>query len=244
MSPTPIIFDTALVRAHWQRAKPRLQAHRALIDDVAEQMTDRLGDIRQKFDTILDLSPLPFLDKATIKLNSISDDDNLSLPANQYDLIVSNFALQWINDVPGSLAQIHAALKTGGLFMAAFPGGNTLHELRTSLLEAEITIMGGASPRVSPTIDLLTASQLLQRAGFILPVADQENVTMLYPNLRALMHDLRGMGQGNAQMERSRRFSPRHLFTETENLYRARFAEQSTLAATFDIIHLHGWKAD
>ena len=85
-----------------------------------------------------------------------------------------------------------------GCSWAVLFGLGSLGELRDCLLAAESELNGGASPRVSPFADARDAAGLLQRAGFALPVADVETVTVTYPDALALMHDLRGMGEANA----------------------------------------------
>jgi hypothetical protein len=122
-------------------------------------------------------------------------------------------------------------------------GEESLRELRSCLIDAELAVTGGISPRLSPTIDLLTASQLMQRAGFSLPVADKETVTLVYSDMFALLRELRGMGQTNAHIQRLRRPTRRAVFFEAARLYQERFADdEGNIPATFDIIYLHGWK--
>ena len=90
---------------------------------------------------------------------------------------MSGLALQFVNDLPGTLIQVRRALKPDGLFVAALLGGATLAELRQALTEAEIDVEGGVSPRVAPLIDVRELGALLQRAGFALPVTDVDRVT-------------------------------------------------------------------
>ena len=99
------------------------------------------------------------------------------------DLAVSLLSLQDENDVPGMLIQIRRALKPDGLFLGAMAGAGTLAELRESLLAAEAELSGGASPRVLPFADVRDVGALLQRAGFALPVADVETVTVRYATI-------------------------------------------------------------
>src|SRR5262249_9167109 len=120
------------------------------------------------------------------------------------DLVVSALALQFVNDLPGTLVQIRRALKPDGLFVAALAGGETLSELRQSFAAAESEREGGLSPRVAPFADLRDLGALLQRAGFALPVTDVERLTVRYPSVFALMHDLRRMGATNVLVERRR----------------------------------------
>src|SRR5258708_24061687 len=88
------------------------------------------------------------------------------------DLVVSALAFQFVNDLPGLLAQIRRALKPDGMLLAAMIGGETLTELRQSFAAAETECEGGVSPRVAPFADLRDVRALLQRAGLPLPVPD------------------------------------------------------------------------
>ena len=247
MTSSPLIFDRALVRRHIERARPRFAEHSALFDDTAAQIEERLYDIKRDFPDALDLSPFPFLKKKSANITATSgfecDEEFLPFAQHSFDLITSNLGMHWINDVPGALAQIHAALKPKGFFIASLIGERSLHELRSCLIDGEVNVMGGISPRLSPTIEFLSASALMQRAGFQLPVADIETVTLLYKDMFALMRDLRGMGQTNAHRERLRRPTRRAVFFEAAKLYQERFGDSNGhIPASFDIIYLHGWK--
>ena len=137
---------------------------------------------------------------------------------------MSLLSLQDANDIPGALIQIRRALRPDGLFLAAIAGGGTLAELRESLLAAETELNGGASPRVPPFTDVRDAGALLQRAGFALPVADVETVTVRYDTMFGLLGDLRAMGASNALAARSRRPGTRRLFARAAEIYAERFS--------------------
>ena len=138
--------------------------------------------------------------------------DHIPLEPESLDLAVSLLSLHEANDIPGMLIQIRRALRPDGLFLGAMAGGGTLAELRESLLAAETELFGGASPRVAPFTDVRDAGALLQRAGFALPVADVETVTVRYDSMFGLIKDLRAMGAANALVDRSRRPASRRLF--------------------------------
>ncbi len=159
------------------------------------------------------------------------------------DLITACLTLQTADDLRQELAAIYASLEQGGLFHGVLAGGQTLYELRTCLMEAEVALSGGASPRVHPLPDPETTGNYLVAAGFALPVVDQERVTLTYPDLFALMQDLRRYGFSNTLQARLRRFAPRDLFTRAQDIYAARFpAPDGGIAVTVDLIFLHGWK--
>lgn len=261
------IFNRRQVRRQRDRAAPGFApSHCSLHTAMAEHLLERVDDVKRDFATVLDLGAhdgalaqrlagtkknfvvAADLSAAMLKAGThpqrvVADEECLPFAAESFDLIVSNLSLHWVNDLPGALAQIRQALRPGGLFLAAFLGGQTLFELRSCLWDAELALTGGVSSRVSPSIDMQTASALVQRAGFTLPVTDHEVITLTYSDAHALMHDLRGMGETNAQLQGSRKPSRRALFNEVDRLYRDRFARaDGRLPATFEAIFIHGWR--
>ena len=165
----------------------------------------------------------------------------LPVPDQSQDLIVSLMSLHWANDLPGALSQIRRALRPDGLFLGALLGAGTLKELRAVLTQAELEIRGGAQARVSPFADGFDGAALLQRAGFALPVADVDRLTVRYPDLYALVQDLRAMGETNALAGAIRPMT-RGLLARAVELYAERFGEpDGRIPATFEIIHLAGW---
>ncbi len=175
----------------------------------------------------------------------LGDAEHLPLAAGRFDLAVSALALQTANDLPGALVQIRRALKPDGLFLAALVGGRTLHELRGVLTEAEAQVTGGVSPRIAPFADVRDMGGLLQRAGFALPVADSEVLTVRYASLFTLMADLRAMAATNVLHARTRTPTRREVFVRAAELYAERHADPDRrIRATFEIISVSGWAPD
>ena len=176
-------------------------------------------------------------------LAAVGDEEALPLADDSVDLVVSALSLHLTNDTPGALVQIRRALKPDGLFLAGFLGGNTLHELRASLVAAETELSGGISPRVAPFADIRDAGALLQRTGFALPVTDQDRLTVRYDTMFDLMRDLRAMGMANMLVERSRRPVTWRLFLRAAEIYAERYADpDGRIRATFEFISMSGWK--
>src|SRR5690606_12404207 len=151
-----------------------------------------------------------------------------------FDLIVSPLALHWVNDLPGALIQLRLALKPDGLLLASLFGGETLHELRLALIEAESELTGGAGPRVAPFADLQAIAGLLQRAGYALPAADRDLLVVRYGEPMRLLADLRAMGETAALAERSPRGLSRRILARAFEIYRARFSDaDDRVCATF-----------
>ena len=137
-------------------------------------------------------------------LGVVADEEALPFADGALDLVVSALALQFVNDLPGTLIQICRALKPDGLLLAALVGGASLTELREFFAQAESEIEGGVSPRVAPFADVRELGALLQRAGFALPVVDSDRLTVRYATPLELMRDLRRMGATNVLQERRR----------------------------------------
>ncbi|HEX7881538.1 MAG TPA: methyltransferase domain-containing protein [Afipia sp.] len=246
----PRLFDRALLRARRDRAA-RQGAESFLLDRVAEDMAERQQAVLREFSVCIDLGTPG--DQVSAALTGrvrqwhavalpLSDAEPLALVPASIDLLVSALALQFVNDLPGVLAQIRRALKPDGLFLAAMIGGETLTELRQSFAGAESEVEGGVSPRVAPFADLRDLGALLQRAGFALPVTDVDRIVVRYDNAFALMHDLRRMGATNILNERRRVPSRRATFVRMAQIYAERFSDSDgRIRATFDVVWLSGW---
>jgi SAM-dependent methyltransferase len=246
----PILFDRALLRARQQRAE-RQGAATFLLDRVAEDMAERLHAVLREFTVGADIGTSGdqvrnALAKRVGQLTRIdlsdSESEPLPLAPQSIDLAVSALALQFVNDLPGMLAQIRRALKPDGLLLAAMTGGDTLTELRQSFAAAEAELEGGVSPRVAPSADLRDVGALLQRAGFALPVTDVDRAVVRYDNALALMQDLRRMGATNVLVERRRLPTRRATLLRMAQIYSERFADpDGRIRATFDLVWLSGW---
>jgi NADH dehydrogenase [ubiquinone] 1 alpha subcomplex assembly factor 5 len=172
----------------------------------------------------------------------VASPEFLPLAPGSVDAVLSCLALHWVNDLPGALLQLRHALKPDGLLLAALLGGETLQELRAALLEAELAEEGGAGPRVSPMAELRDMAGLLQRAGFAMPVADLDTITVTYADALALMRDLRRMGETNALLERRKSFTRRSTLLGAARLYAERHAgADGRIPATFQVIFLAAW---
>ena len=174
-----------------------------------------------------------------------ADEEALPFAERSFDLVLSNLSLHWTNDLPGALLQANLALKPDGLFLGAMFGGATLHELRTALMTAEAELEGGAGPRVSPFAPLQDLAGLLQRAGFALPVADLDQITVTYPNALKLMDDLRGMGEANAVVGRRQTWSRRETLLYAAELYQEEHGDSDgKVPATFEVLFITAWRPD
>jgi len=168
--------------------------------------------------------------------------ETLPLAEGAFDLVVSTLLLHFANDPVGQLIQMRRALRPDGLMLAALFGGRTLHELRASLAEAEVELEGGLSPRVAPMAEIRDLGGLLQRAGFAMPVADSERLTVTYATPLHLMRELRAMGETNILTARRRQPMRRATLMRACEIYSRHFgAPDGRVRATFEIVFLTGW---
>jgi SAM-dependent methyltransferase len=246
----PVLFDRYLLRSRLGRAQ-RLGPATFLLDRVTEDMAERLNAVLRDFRNAAEIGTpgdqvghaleARFDRYARVDL-PVRESEPLALEAEALDLVISALAFQFVNDLPGVLAQIRRALRPDGLLMAAMVGGDTLTELRQSFAAAEAELEGGISPRVAPFADLRDIGALLQRAGLALPVTDVDRVVVRYDSVFSLMHDLRRMGATNILVERRRMPTHRATMLRMAEIYSERFADpDGRIRATFDIIWLSGW---
>jgi SAM-dependent methyltransferase len=243
MNTQPIMTDLAALARHRARATGSgLFLHEAAADEIQ----DRLKMVNRAFTDGALISDFPgFWATRFPELRILPPDDTLDLVPAAHDLILHVMSLHWSNDPVGQIIQSRRALRPDGLFLAVAFGGRTLNELRACLAQAESEVSNGISPRVAPMADLRDMGALLQRAGLALPVADSLPLTVEYADLRALMHDLRAMGETNALTDRLRRPTARGVFDRAAELYAAHFATPSgRILATFELVFLAGWAPD
>jgi SAM-dependent methyltransferase len=240
----PPLFDFRTAKMRQERAR-RAGGDAFLAREAADGLAERLGAVTRSFTKALWVGQdrPPQFDAYTDDWTKADFDgaEFLAAAPESYDLAVSLFSLQAINDLPGALVQIRRALKPDGLFLAALFGGATLHELRDSFAHAESQTLDGISPRISPFGDARDMGSLLQRAGFALPVADVERTLVRYGDFHNLVRDLRAHGQTNMLAERQKRFLPRRTLAALLAHYQAHHAHGGKLNATFEILYLTGW---
>ena len=238
-----MICDRKALDLRRRRALRRPSRAMFLHEIAKSEFRERLKDINRDFPEVFVVAGFPDFWREAFPNAAISPDSELlESGGRKYDLATHALALHWANDPIGQLVQCRLALKKDGLLIAAMFGGSTLTELRQSIAEAEAGISGGISPRVAPMAEIRDAGGLLQRAGFALPVADSVSIPVDYRSVRALIEDLRSMGETNALANRAERFASKRLFEETERIYARKFAGSGNrIRATFEIIFLTGW---
>lgn len=248
----PAIFSPAARRRARDRAARDFVAHDFLRAQMLDGIADRLSVVTRTFADVLDLgcfdaafAPPPGARVARLDPGFAfaraaggvqGEEDHLPFADRSFDLVVAAGTLDTVNDLPGALTLIRRVLRPDGLFLGAFAGANTLATLRAVLRVAE-----GDHPvaRLHPQVDVRSAGDLMLRAGFAMPVADVETLTVRYSAFGRLLDDLRGMGAANVLAERH------PLRRDTLARAAAAFADrgdaEGRTAERFDLVFLTGW---
>lgn len=251
----PEIFDRRRRRALRDRAGYR-QGDGFLWEHIARDMAERLASVTRDFHSALIIGPISSFqnilmggrqcDVTTASLSAsaalltddpVIEEDRLPFDPESFDLIISAGTLDSVNDLPGALVQIRRTLKPDGLFLGHMFGAGSLTSLKSLMLAAEGT---RAAPHIHPQIDLRSAADLLSRAGFALPVADQDTMPVRYSSWRKLVDDIRNAGVGNA-LAGSRRFLGKDILARLDSEWANRLDNSTKLEDNYVHIHLSGW---
>jgi NADH dehydrogenase [ubiquinone] 1 alpha subcomplex assembly factor 5 len=252
-------FDRRLRRLRRDRAAARFASADYLHRMTGEDLLERLDFVRRDFTRALVLGCGGLSLVAGLRERGIDaveadagfafartaggvqcDEDFPPFADAAFDLVVSVGILDSVNDLPGALLLICRALKPDGLFLGAMAGAGSLPRLRAAMLAAD-EAEGGAAPRIHPQIDVRAAGDLLTRAGFALPVVDAHGVDVRFPDLFALVRDLRAMGATNLLAARSRRPLGRLGLAAAAADFAACADADGKTAERFEILHLLGW---
>lgn len=241
MVENPVLFDSARIARYRARANARCAEHEFLRARVLDDVLSRLDVVTRQFDDSVFVSPFALPTKAVLPAHMGQHKTLPGMRQQSLDLLVSHMHLHVENNLPGFLQAARQVLRPNGLFLAAFFGERTLHELRHCLLHAESEIGKGVQARIAPFAEVRALGGLLQGAGFALPVVDIDRVIVRYSTLKALLHDLRGMGESNPLSGPVRPLR-RDVLRRAEQMYKKRHSDaQGRLQASFEIVHLSGW---
>ena len=164
-----------------------------------------------------------------------ADMEALPIRANSMDMLWSNLAVQWCNDLPATLIELHKVLKVDGLLMFSTFGPDTLKELRTAFQGVD------GHNHLNRFADMHDIGDMLVAGGFADPVMDMEYITLTYDDVKGVMQDLRSIGAHNATAGRSSGMMGKHAWAKVLENYE-RLRSNGKLPTTFEVIYGHAWK--
>jgi NADH dehydrogenase [ubiquinone] 1 alpha subcomplex assembly factor 5 len=242
------IFSRAARRQHHVRATRSRPDDRWIMNRISEELLARLDAVRRPVRTALVLgNPAEELIE-TLQARGISpvlaglggarrqivcEEDRLPFADCSMDLVLCVGGLDTVNDLPGALVLVRRVLNPDGVFLGAMIAGGSLSTLRKALAEAET----GAVARIHPQVDVRAAGDLLARAGFVLPVADIDEITARYATLSALVRDLRANGLTSSLAKRHPMTASQYAATDRA-LPRDR---DGRFSECFAVAYLTGW---
>lgn len=241
-SAPPRIFSSsrrAAVRARALALQQAADAPHYILDDMVEDVADRLGFLRHAPARSLVIGDwtgqlarqLP--GDVTEAEPAHGFDHEAPLPFGGFDFIACLGTLDTVNDLPGALIHLRGALAQGGLLIAQFMGAGCLPHLRAAMLAADAD---RPAPRLHPMVDVRAGGQLLQRAGLADPVIDYRTLSVSFGSFDRLIGDLRAQGLSNVLA------SPGPALGKAA-LARARAAfGDGRVTERFEILSLSGWR--
>lgn len=241
----PTIFSPARRTRRFARARQRVSrpgAARFLFDDMIEDTQERLAFLRHQPAHALVVGDATGMLAPMLRAGgaAVREPDALDLeaphPEGGHDLIVVLGLLDAVNDLPGALIHLRAALAPGGLAMAHFIGGQSLPALRAAMMAAE---PDRPAARLHPLVDPRAAPALLQRAGWKDPVVDTHALAVRYASLDRLVADLRDSGLGNA-LARPAAPLGKAALARARTAFAARAEADGKTTETFEVVTLTG----
>ncbi len=251
----PDIFDRSARRLRRDRAAPDYAAHDFVRATMLDGIAERLDAVTRGFTDILDLGcfdgafvPPPGARVARCDAGFAfakgsggvqGDEDRLPFADASFDCVICAGVLDQVNDLPGALTLIRRVLRPDGLFLGAFLGAGSLSALRSALRVAE---QERPAARLHPQIEVRSAGDLLMRAGFALPVADVETLSVGYGDVGRLLGDLRGMAATNLLADR--RPLGKAALAGLAQAFAAAADDRGRTREKFEIVFLTGWSPD
>lgn len=164
-----------------------------------------------------------------------ADVEALPLASNSLEMVWSNLAVQWCNDLPATFVELHRVLKTEGMLMFSTFGPDTLKELRQAF--------SGVDDRshLNRFADMHDMGDMLVQAGFSEPVMDMEYMTLTYNDVRGVLHDLKAIGAHNATAGRPQGLMGKAAFARLVENYE-KLRRDGKLPATYEVVYGHAWK--
>ena len=261
------IFDTRQVRRAFSRSAQGYEAAAALQREVESRLLESLDYLEDRQPhTIVDLGcgpghasaamrkrwpkarvialdlALPMLREAKKQSGwwrpfdrVCADARALPLADASVDVLFSNLCVQWIEDLPALFAEFRRVLKPGARLLMSSFGPETLIELRAAFAQAD------SAPHVSPFASIAQFGDAMVQAGFRDPVLDRDLFVPGYPDLAALMRELRALGATNALRTRRHTLTGRARFAAAASAYEAERRSDGLLPATWEVLYAQAW---
>ena len=168
-------------------------------------------------------------------LQVCADVEALPLADASVEMVWSNLAMQWCNDLPATFVELNRVLKVEGLLMFSTFGPDTLKELRQAF--------SGVDDRnhLNRFADMHDIGDMLVQSGFAEPVMDMEYMTLTYDDVRSVLQDLKAIGAHNATAGRGQGLMGKVAWARLLENYE-KLRRDGKLPATYEVVYGHAWK--
>ena len=160
--------------------------------------------------------------------------ESLPFADQSFDLLFSNLAMQWCNDLGATLMEFKRVLKPGALLQFSTFGPDTLKELRSSWQKVDSAV------HVNNFIDMHDIGDALLQSGFAEPVMESEIITVNYKEVDTLMQDLRDIGANVTANGHRQGLLTRNMLKKLHEAYEVH-RQDGVLPASYEIIYGHAW---
>jgi len=257
VSLTPL--DKNAIRQSFDRAAPGYDRHAVLEREIESRLLERAEYLQNEPALVVDVGCGPgsaskllsgqfeaanviALDWSAAMLEQVKKTDRetpwrlcsdmhaLPLAARSTDLIFSNLALQWSYNLSAVFHEFRRIMKPGAMLLFSCYGPDTLYELKQAWRAMD------ARPHVSDFPDMHDIGDELMSVGFREPVMDVERLTLEYPDVLALMQELKGSGAHNVATQRFRGLTGKSRMRGMQQNYE-QFRHKGRYPASYEIIY-------
>ena len=145
--------------------------------------------------------------------------------------VYSNLALQWCLNLKPFFLDIHRVLKPGGRLVMSTFGPATLQELKQSWKTVD------AFTHVNDFCDAEQLAGSLEQVGFGDITLQTRKYISYYPDVIALMNELKAIGAHNACPDRKKQLTGKRQLQEMITAYQ-QFQTEDRVPATYEVIYL------
>lgn len=250
-------IDRVALRRSLDRAAATYDAAAVLQAEVRNRLLERLSYVSLTPATVLDLgcrtgcgaralaerypqAAVIALELSVVMLRQASEPpfaricaDTARLPLRDasVDLLFSNLALPWCDDLDEAFREFRRVIRPNGLVHFTTLGPGTLCELRAA---------SSSGPDAHVLADMHDIGDRLLRAGLVEPVLDVERYTLTYHDVVALMRDLQAVGARNVSAARTRGLTGRGRLAALASAYEP-LRSEGALPASCEIVFGQAW---
>lgn len=260
----------------WRNARDKtakdINYYNYLLIDVANDILSRITELQKKieFKNILLIgadqevagiftqnypdSILNYMDISTYRLQETQSENIFQLDKIEditvkFDLIVDILFLHNIPVPPDYVKSLKNMLnEKGSVFSASF-GPKTLMELKSVMYDTELAYQQGVAIHIPYFESMQEYAMLFKNTNFTQIISDSYIIKIEYDDMKHLIKEIRGMGEGNFIVDEEIHMVPLEIYKKMIELYSKNFLSnisenqgiEKNIYASFEIIITAAW---